>query len=183
MSRRIQVFVLCEDLQSQVLLRQYLVLRGFPPRALRFDKLPAAVAGGCGSQWVRERYATAVRTNRTRPVAEALIVHIDADNHSVRHRHAELGAALIEAGHFARTDDDPIALVVPCWETETWLHHFLGRPGVFEAHRGYPKFTNDQYTAAKPTAEALLACLHGAAAPPPNLPSFATAVAELTRLP
>ncbi len=179
MSRRVQVFVLCEDLQSQVLLRQYLIARGFSPRALRFDKLPAA----CGSQWVRERYARAVRINRTRHVAEALVIHTDADNHSVAHRHAELGAALAAADQPARTPTEPVALVVPRWETETWLHHFRGRPDIHEDHRGYSKFTNNQYDAAKPTADALLACSHGTAAPPANLPSFATAVAELARLP
>ncbi len=179
MSRRVQVFILCEDLQSQVLLRQFLIARGFPPRALRFDRLPAA----CGSQWVRERYASAVRINRTRHVAEALIVHIDADNHLVAERHAELGAALTTAGQSARSPTEAIALIVPRWETETWLHHFVGRADVQESHRGYPKFANDQYAAAKPTAEALLACLRGTSTPPANLPSFTTAVTELTRLP
>lgn len=167
MSRRVQVFILCEDLQSQVLLRQFLIARGFPPRALRFDRLPAA----CGS------------LNRTRHVAEALLVHIDADNHSVAERHAELSAALTATGLPERARTEAIALIVPRWETETWLHHFLGRADVQESHRGYPKFANDQYAAAKPTAEALLACLHGTSTPPTNLPSFATAVAELTRLP
>lgn len=179
MSRRIQVSVLCEDLQSQVMLRQYLVLRGFSPRALHFYKLPAA----CGSQWVREHYADAVHVNRTRPVSQALVVHIDADNHSVTERHAELGAALTTAGQSARTQAEAIALVIPRWETETWLHHFLGRADVQESHRGYPKFANDQYANARPTAEALLACLRGTSTPPANLPSFATAVSELTRLP
>lgn len=132
---------------------------------------------------MRERYASAVRINRTRHVAEALVVHVDADNHSVTDRHTELGAALTTAGQSARTQAEAIALIVPRWETETWLHHFLGRADVQESHRGYPKFANDQYAAAKPTAEALLACLRGSSSPPANLPSFATAVSELTRLP
>lgn len=181
MSHQVKVFVLCEDKQSGTLIRQYLHRKGFSPRAIRVHAPPAGV--GCGSQWVREHYAGAVRVNRTRHVAEVLLVHIDADNHTVAERHSELDRALATSGQSPRTKQDPIALVVPCWETETWLHHFLGHPGIHEGHRGYPKFTDDKYTAAKPTAEALLACLRGAAAPPPNLPSFATAVAELTRLP
>jgi hypothetical protein len=179
-SRRVQVFVLCEDSQSATLIRQYLYRRGFPRRAVQVDSPPAGV--GCGSQWVRERYAGAVRVSRTRHVAEALVVHIDADNHSVAERHAELARALAAAEQAPRSDDEAIALVVPRWETETWLHHHLGREGVHEEHRGYPKFSNP-HEAATPTAEALLACVRGTASPPGHLPSFAAAVAELGRLP
>lgn len=181
MSPQVQVVVLCEDKQSGTLIRQYLYRKGFSPRAVRVNAPPAGV--GCGSQWVRERYPGAVHANRTRHVAEWLLVHIDADNHTVAERHAELDRALTAAGYTPRTRADPIALLVPRWETETWLHHFLGGPDIREDHRGYQKFTDDQYNAAKPTAEALLACLRGTSAPPANLPSFATAVAELARLP
>ncbi|MBA3547505.1 MAG: hypothetical protein H0T76_13540 [Nannocystis sp.] len=180
MSRRVQVVVLCEDLQSATLLRQYLYLRGFPRRSVRVEALPAS--SGCGSQGVRERYAEAVHANRTRHVAEALVVHIDADNHSVDERHTELAKVLAAAGQAPRANEEAIAIVVPRWETETWLHHFLGRNSVLESHRGYPKFAQ-QHDAATPTAKALLDCVRNITSPPANLPSFATAVAELARLP
>jgi hypothetical protein len=180
MSRRVKVFILCEDLQSGTLLRQYLRGRGFNPRSIQVDSPPASA--GCGSQWVRERYARAVRVNRSRHVAEALVVHIDADNHSVGERHAELARALAATEQPPRTEGEAIALVVPRWETETWLHHCLGREGVHEEHRAYPKFSNP-YAAATPTAEVLLACVRNVASPPPNLPSMASAVVELARLP
>lgn len=178
MTRKVQVFVLCEDLQTSTLIRQYLVARGYPGRNIRVDKLPAA----CASQWVRERCAGAVHVNRTRAVAEHLVVHTDADDHAVAERHKHLADALHAAGREPRGPKEPIALVVPKWETETWLHHFLGTPDVVEDHQGYRKFS-EQADAAGPGAGALLACVSGNAPPPANLPSFATAVAELRRLP
>ena len=126
MTRKVQVFVLCEDLQTSTLIRQYLVARGYPRRNVRVDKLPAA----CASQWVRERYAGAVHVNRTRAVAEHLVVHTDADDHAVAERHRHLADALHAAGREPRGPKEPIALVVPKWETETWLHHFLGTPNI-----------------------------------------------------
>lgn len=75
-----------------------------------------------------------------------------------------------------------IALVVPRWETENRLHHFLGREGVREDER-YPKFTGDEGRAAQPTVTALARMIDGVAAAPDNLPSIGEATLELRRLP
>lgn len=181
MSRQAQVVVLCEDLQSRTLLWRYLKMRGYPRHNIRVGAL--ASGAGCGSQRVREQYAHEVRVQRTRHVTQVLVVHMDADNLTVRDRHRELADALAHAGLPPRGVEEPIALVVPKWATETWLHHFLGAPGVAESARVTSKFPDKEASAAEPTAEALLACVQGGVPSPANLPSFATAVSELQRLP
>lgn len=167
--------VLCEDLQSQVLLYRYLKARGFP--RIRALALPAS----CGEQYVRENYACQVRAQRTGHVRQVLVVHIDADGRSVQNRHNQLAEELTAEGLGARSADEPIALVVPRYETETWLHHYGGRGGVVET-TSYPKFSENQAAAAKPTVQALVELVDGVATVPPNLPSLAIAVDELRRL-
>lgn len=178
MSRKVTAVVLCEDKQSQTVLRRYLKERGFA----RVRLLPLPAGQGCGSQYVREQYAKEVSRQRDGSVAQVLVVHIDADNLTVESRHRELAEELKGANIAQRARDEPIALVVPRWETETWLHHYLGRPDVVETER-YPKFKDDEAEAAKPTVAALVELVDGRAIAPTNIPSIARTVEELRRLP
>ncbi len=179
MSRKVTAVVLCEDKQSSTLLYQYLKYkRGFA----RVTMLALPAGRKCGSQYVRERFAEEVRKQRDSAVASVLIVHIDADNHSVADRKRELAAELEKAGERPRGREEPIALVVPRWETETWLHHYLGHADVVES-RSYAKFTDDEARSARPTVEALVALVDGHAVAPANLPSINEAAIELRRLP
>lgn len=179
MSRKLTAVVLCEDKQSMTLLYRYLRhARGFA--RVRVEPLPAGL--GCGSQYVRERFAAEVRKQRDRAVATVLVVHTDADNLTVAARKAELAAALAAEGESPRGPDEPIALVVPRWELENWLHHYRGRTNVVEGER-YPKFAGREAEAAGPTITALVELVDGRATAPAHLPSLAEAAAELRRLP
>jgi hypothetical protein len=132
MSRNVTAVVLCEDKQSRTVLYRYLKHeRGFE----RVRVLPLPAGQGCGSQHVRENYAREVRRQRDRSVAAVLIVHIDADHHTVPDCHRELANELMKSGMDPREHREPIALVVPRWEMETWLHHYMGRPGVVETEQ------------------------------------------------
>jgi hypothetical protein len=179
MSRKVTAIVLCEDKQSRTVLYRYL------KHERSFDRvrvLPLPAGQGCGSQYVRENYAREVRGQRDKSVAEVLVVHIDADNRTVADRHRELADELKDAGMEPRGPDEPIALVVPRWEMETWLHHYLGRAEVVETEP-YPKFKGWEAEAAEPTVAALVALVDGRAAAPANIPSIGVAAAELRRLP
>jgi hypothetical protein len=178
MNRKVTAVVLCEDKQSQTLLVRYLKERGFA----RVRSLPLPAGQGCGSQYVRERYATEVRRQRDGSVAQVLVVHLDADKVAVEDRHRELADELKQAKLLPRDPDEPIALVVPRWETETWLHHYLGRHDVVETQR-YPKFKQNEANAAKPTVAALIEIVDGRAVAPTNIPAIALSAGELRRLP
>lgn len=120
MNRKVTAVVLCEDKLSRTVLYRYLKhKRGFE----RVVVLPLPAGRQCGSQYVRERFADEVQKQRDQAVASVLVVHIDADNHSVADRKRELAGELAKMGVPPRTQGEPIALVVPRWEMETWLHH------------------------------------------------------------
>lgn len=176
MNRNVTAVILCEDLQSQVLLRRYLKARGFA--RIRPLPLPAS----CGEQFVREKYAGEVNAQRKSSVAQVLVVHIDADKGSVENRHNQLKKQLDEHGLNTRGHDEPIALVVPRYETESWLHHYLGAENIDEIE-SYSKFKNHEAEAAMPTVLALIDLVDGKTNAPDNLPSLEMAVSELRRLP
>lgn len=111
-----------------------------------------------------------------------LVVHIDADRGTVENRHQQLEKQLDTHLLDPRSPDESIALVVPRYETETWLHHFHGRENVVETE-SYNKFDNKEATAAQPTVLALIDLVDGKTAAPNNLPSLLMAVSELRRLP
>ena len=180
MSRDVTAIVLCEDKQASTVLYRYLKHeRGFS----RVRVLPLPAGKGCGSQYVRERYAREARGQRDKSVASVLVVHIDADNLTVADRHRELADELKKNGMEPRGHDEPIALVVPRWQMETWLHHYLGKPGVVETERDYPKFEGCEAEAAEPTVAALVDLVDRRRQAPANIPAIALAAEELRRLP
>jgi hypothetical protein len=72
--------------------------------------------------------------------------------------------------------------VIPKWELETWIAHFLGTPEVKESDRA-PKYRGREAEVAAPLVDALEELVDGRSSAPPNLPSLAAAVPELKRLP
>ena len=121
MSRPSQVVVLAEDQRHQRLVRRYLSRLGHERHEIRFEPLPSA--RGCGEQWVRERYAQAVRAYRERSqrAKTALIVAIDADTGEVSRRVSQLREALDQRGLAARTDVEVIVHLIPKRNVETWI--------------------------------------------------------------
>ena len=171
--------VLCEDLQSHVVLYRYLKARGYPPRRIRIVPYPAGA--GSGSQHVREHYLVEVRVQRRSSVSQVLVVHVDADNLTVAERQAELAKQLSTAGEGARGASEPIVLVIPKWELETWIAHYQGAPNVIETEKA-PKFRGREAEVAVLLVTALESLVGGASVPV-NLPSLGMAIPELKRLP
>ena len=129
MSDRAQFIVLCEDLQAEVFIRRALIHRGANPRRIRI--VPRPSTGGAptlarstrgGHAYVVARYHVEVEAWRKQntKAATALVVHIDADpTHTVAERHAQLAAALKDAGVELRGTNEPIAELVPKRNIET----------------------------------------------------------------
>jgi hypothetical protein len=120
--------VLAEDQRHQGFVRRYLLRLGHEQHEIRFEPLPSA--RGCGEQWVRERYAQAVRAYRERSqrAKTALIVAIDADTGEVSRRVRQLREALDQAGLAARADVEVIVHLIPRWNVETWILCLDGQP-------------------------------------------------------
>lgn len=119
MSDRAQYIILAEDEQGQTFAYQALIASGANRRRIRKVALPAA---GGGHGFVLARYPDEVIALRGQHASTGLVVHIDADDHTVIERHRELADRLAGAGEPARTPKEPIAELVPRRNIETWIY-------------------------------------------------------------
>ena len=127
MNRASQVVVPAEDERQQRFVRSYLYRLRYTQRDIRFEALPTG--RGCGEQWVRGRYAAAVRAYRARAsrAKTALIVIIDADQRETEHRVSQFREALNQAQLQARAATERIAHLIPKRNIETWVLCLVGR--------------------------------------------------------
>ena len=126
MARISQVVVLVEDERHQRLIYRYLQRLNYSSRDIRFEPLPSG--RGCGEQWVRERYANAVRAYRARSAQAntALIVAIDADTGDTNRRVRQLVSALSGLALMPRTAEEKIVHLIPKRNIETWILNLNG---------------------------------------------------------
>ena len=125
---RVHVTLLCEDSQTDAFVRRFLKRRNFRHRDITTLPLPAG--NQSGEQWVRTRYPAELRAIRRRRRAY-LIVVTDADAGSTDARRAQLEAECKQQEIPPREDTDPVVVVVPRRNIETWLA-YLGGTSVDE---------------------------------------------------
>lgn len=170
MPEGVQAIVLCEDVQGWVFARRMLLELGYNSHRIR--RLPYPSDGrGCGEQSVREQYPAQLKSFRSRAARAktVLVVHTDADRLTVQQRHARLDAELSNQGVPPRGPDEAVAVLVPKWEIETWIHFFLDGPPVDEARNDYSKYQgreSDTWPAAEAFADHVSKGSQPAMAPP-----------------
>ena len=114
------IVLLVEDLHQDMLLRCYLRRHG-QVHNVRSQILPKG--RGSGAQFVRERYASEVRSIRSQMTRTraCLIAMIDADVGPTGDRLRQLERALNDAGQQPRTREEPILNLIPKRNVETWI--------------------------------------------------------------
>jgi hypothetical protein len=140
--------ILAEDVAQQNLVRRYLERCGHNLRDCRFDR-PAKGSGGSGEKYVRDQFPRQVRAYRSalgRRASALLIVIVDADKETVRHRASQLSDALAAAGMEDRKADELIVVLIPKRHVETWIRALLGNQVNEE----------DDYKNPQPTAKEIL---------------------------
>ena len=129
MSERIaNIIILAEDQEQQNLIRRYLLKVGHSSRTFRLEALPGDAT--CGSQFGRERFADQVLACRGilgKKTSCLLIVMTDADNLTVIDRERELSAQLSRVNIDAISENEPIIILIPKWQVETWIKCLLGK--------------------------------------------------------
>lgn len=168
------VVILAEDQEHQNLVWHYLkCCASHRDRMGRVRKVALPGNRGCGSQYVREQFPAQVAACRGRQANSLLIVITDADNLGVDERERTLHNELIQAGRDAVRDEEPIVVLVPKWQVETWVKCLMGQAvREDDPHTDRPAVTSDQVIAASKT-------LHGWSRP--NAQTGPTCVASLTR--
>ena len=124
----VRIILLCEDSQTDAFVRRFLRRRNFGSRDIHTRPLPSGTQSG--EQWVRERYPKELRAIRDKQDAY-LIVVTDADTRSTAARRAQLDAACDEKRVPRRDAGDPVLVIVPRRNIETWLK-YLGGTAVDE---------------------------------------------------
>lgn len=119
----VQVVLLCEDRAHNTFVRRFLRKRGFTPRQIHTVELPDG--GGSGEQWVRSRYPDELKAVRSQGNAH-LVVVTDADRNSTDGRRAQLVRECELRDVKPHTRDDPVIIVIPRRNIETWFEYLDG---------------------------------------------------------
>jgi hypothetical protein len=147
------IIVLCEDQEHQNLVRRYLIRAGH--RSHTFHFLPLCGRDGSGAQYVRVHFPKQVTICRGilgRRTGCLLIVITDADDHSVRERERTLQHELTQSHHDSVTATEPIVILIPKWQVETWIKCLLGQPmNEGDRNSDRPPVTPDQIKEATET--------------------------------
>ena len=115
------IILLVEDLNHENLLRRYLRQLGHDNRQMR--PVRTVPGRGSGEQFVRQSYASEVRSIRSQMARTraCLIAMIDADVGSTEDRLRQLERALRDADQPQRSPTEPILNLVPKRNVETWI--------------------------------------------------------------
>jgi len=172
------VVILCEDRQQECFVYRYLRHKGLSRHSIRVRKAPSGK--GAAEQYVRREYPSEVMTLRARSGSSAgLVAVIDADGLSVEDRLNQLAASLNDASQPPRQPQEPIALLIPKRNIETWIHHLLGQ-SVNEDDQ-YPKFFDEQRK-CEPAARAFAErCPNNLDDAPPSLQAGCVELVHLLR--
>ena len=122
--------LLCEDRQTDSFVRRFLRNRNFGPR----DIHTLMTVEKSGEQWVRERYPDELKAIRRRQGAVLLVV-TDADTGSTDSRRLQLDRQCSENGVTPRTTNDPVVVIIPRRNIETWFAYLKGEGDVDETSR------------------------------------------------
>lgn len=179
--RRVQIVILCEDLQQFVFAHLFLKKRGFTGRFRANICPPGSQAG---EQYVRTQYPVEVkayRANKDR-VWIGLVVLIDADTGTLAARLNQLASALEEDEQKKpenRKPNEAIAIFVPKRNIETWIQYLQGK--TVNEEDAYARFKNNE-ALCKTAVEDLADRCYSQSLPENAPPSLQAACGELQRL-
>lgn len=128
------VILLCEDSQHDAFVRRFLKNRNI--RGREINTLPLSGGAGSGEQRVRNQFPDQLRAIRAKRGAY-LIVVLDADNQTVDDRLRQLDAECERRSVPPRGHSDPLVIIVPRRNIETWLAYLDG--SEVDEIRKYPK--------------------------------------------
>jgi hypothetical protein len=179
--RKVNLVIVCEDVQQSAFARRYFVKRGFKARKIRVIPYPAGA--GSGEQFVRQQLVHEVKLHRQKNSygqrGIALVALIDADTLSVQERLEQIDSALEQEGVEKIKQDERIAIFVPKRNIETWIH-FAKNRGSIDEDTSYPKLKKPKSCKEEVDLYVNTICKDGI---PPDAPSsLVHACNELTKI-
>ena len=132
----VRIVLLCEDAATNTFVRRFLRRRQFKARDI--TTLPLPHGSQSGEQWVREKYPSELKAIRSWQNA-FLIVVIDADTHTTQARRSQLDDECRTQKVPVRGPKDPVLVIVPRRNIETWFAYLKGCP--VDEKKNYPRRT------------------------------------------
>ena len=120
-----KIVLLCEDADTDRFVRRFLSHRNFKARDIHTVELPHGKQSG--EQWVRTRYPAELKAIRRRQNTFLLAV-VDADNQTTEARRSQLDQECDEQGVPRRSSAEPVIVMVPRRNIETWFAYSEGQP-------------------------------------------------------
>jgi hypothetical protein len=188
-----EVTILCEDIDQERFIRQYLICRGLDEHKIKdFGNPKGRVIENNNASIVKYYPALMKSYRRTRKYRNiAVVVMIDADEDSLDDRMRSLNIALDEtAGNLNRDPrlrDEKVAIFVPARNIETWFYYINNNMEGQECNE-ITKYKDDNMSAkerielAKSAAQKLAREICPQGVDRITLPSLRYACTELQRL-
>lgn len=187
-----EVTILCEDIDQERFIREYLICRGLPDRQIKDFGNPKGRNIKNNNALIVKYYPNIIKSYRSRNYRNlAVVVMIDADEDTLDDKMLSLHIALDEtAGNLnqdPRLPNEKIAIFVPARNIETWFYYINGdRTGQecneMTDYKDKTMSTKERIELAKKSARILAKeiCPHGVDRI--ALPSLRYACRELQRL-
>lgn len=125
-----EVTILCEDIDQERFIRQYLICRGLDDRKIKDFGNPKGRVIENNNASIVEHYPGLIKSHRTRKHRNlAVVVMIDADEDSVsdkmRSLHKKLDEAAGNLNKDTRLPNEKVAIFVPARNIETWFYYIM----------------------------------------------------------
>lgn len=123
-----EVTILCEDIDQERFIRQYLICRGLDDRKIKDFGNPKGRVIENNNALIVKHYPDIIKSYRKRKYRNiAVVVMIDADEDSLDDRMRSLNIALDEAAGNLNKDtrlpNEKVAIFVPARNIETWFYY------------------------------------------------------------
>src|SRR4028119_1109764 len=184
-----EVTILCEDIDQERFIRQYLICRGLEDHKIKDYGNPKGRDIENNNALIVKHYPALMKSYRTRKYRNiAVVVMIDADEDSVsdkmRSLHKKIDEAAGNLNKDTRLPNEKVAIFVPARNIETWFYYIMEGQECNETN----DYKNDRMSAkerielAKSAAQKLAREICPQGVDRITLPSLRYACTELQRL-
>lgn len=187
-----EVIILCEDIDQERFIREYLICCGLDDRKIKDFGNPKGKTIKNNNALIVKHYPELIKSYRSRNYRNiAVVVMIDADEDSLDDRMRSLNIALDEtAGNLnkdPRFSNEKIAIFVPARNIETWFHYINSDMSGQEYneitdYKDKKMSTKERIELAKKSARILASEICPQGVDRISLPSLRYACRELQRL-
>jgi len=184
-----EVTILCEDIDQERFIREYLICRGLDDRKIKDFGNPKGRDIKNNNALILKHYPELIQSYRSRNYRNiAVVVMIDADEDSLDDRMRSLNIALDEtAGNLnkdPRRPNEKVAIFVPARNIETWFYYIMEGQECDETtdYKDKKMSAKERIELAKSAAQKLAREICPQGADRITLPSLRYACTELQRL-